>query len=109
MQDSTTSDQDALNCIAALTEYLWNDEEADYLATTSPVNKDEHIFCTLKLIRGWLLLKKKMLDNSFHTVARRANTSVQIRRTLPEISSEVVFANTTARLQLSCVIATTDF
>jgi len=91
MKVSTISEKEALNYINALIEYLWNDEEADYSATSS-LQRHQHIFPTLKIIRSWLLIKKKMLDNSFHTVARRANTSVQNRRTLPEISSEVVFA-----------------
>jgi hypothetical protein len=71
VKDCTTSDQQAHDGMTTLIEYLWNDEETDYLATM-PRQRPEHIFTTLKKIQGWLLMKKKMLDNSFHTVARSA-------------------------------------
>lgn len=78
MRHSTLTEREALRLINSAIEYLWNDEEADFLATCTR-EKNKHVFPSLTQIRRWMLDKKKMLDNSFHTVARSANKILPIR------------------------------
>jgi len=58
LQHSAVTESEALAFIKHLVERLWNDEEADYEAS-SPECKSRHVFGTLKIIRGWLLTREK--------------------------------------------------
>jgi hypothetical protein len=79
------------HALQAVLDYLWDDEAADY-GSRSPQEKRGHIFAQLKTLQAWLCTPKKMLDKSYHTVARRCLQSLPLTSQL--LASSLVEAFT---------------
>jgi hypothetical protein len=88
------ADSRPAQALQAVLAYLWADEAANYEACT-PREKRGHIFAELKTLQVWLSTPKKMLDKTYHTVARGC---LRATRVAPEVVTPLALQTFTENL-----------